>query len=332
MACHQPLSQGRLVIPLTATDTGTRAGDPCGAYWENPNIWLQKVPSAANPNPSPTWTASAGVPYIVCVQVFNNGEVDLTNVTAEAWVCDFTMGIGPGSALASSGLLGFITQPTIPGGNSVVIQSGPWTPAASDVNVNPIPNSGAPGGHEGHVCIAVNVFSNQGQSVDGQSIANPPLGQVALPIEPCCNCHQGQRNILVDAQVTGNRKPISSGHVFAFNHTEKEAEFVVKMVERQGDKILSPAVLQQWKSGLHGKIPLHPAKTHAKDFGVAGKSVSQCHQARLKIPAKGRVPLTIHAEYHPHEPVGTIHVFEVTQEDAHGGVFGGVTFATVFIP
>ena len=170
-------------------------------------------------------------------------------------------------------------------------------------------------------------ISNQGQSTDGQSIANPPLGQVALPIEPCCNCHQGQRNILVDAQVTGNRKPISSGHVFAFNHTEKEAEFVVKMVERQGDKILSPAVLQQWKSGLHGQIPLHPAKTRAKDFGVEGKTVSRCHQGKVLIPAKGRVPLTIHAEYDPHEPVGTIHVFEVTQEDAHGGVFGGVTFA-----
>jgi hypothetical protein len=325
MACTESqIKSGKLVIPqdgfgtLPPNDTGARPLVPCGAYWFNPNMWLE----TNNPPLSSgvttglqTWVAQEGVPCYAAVQVLNPTGSDIGPVHIEVWVCNYTMGVSPSTGLVSAGapkpMTGSIA--VIPARQLKVVRSTfVWKPTHGDAVLN-----------GGHVCLAANVYS----PTDGQSFESGKPTAFAF----CCDSHHAQRNIHIDVLSMMKKATIASAEVFAANPTDKDVEVQVRLIERQGDGALHPSIMEQLRRE-HLSTGAHPSNKPPKRASLSGRGIGPGTNIKVKIPAKGRVPLTLQVEIDPHEPQGALHAFDVVQEDLHGENLGGVAFVTVVVP
>jgi hypothetical protein len=180
------LANSGILLIADGTDNGTRpfADGDNHVYWTNPSIVLSGGIDAG--------TARVGVQNTVTVTVTNISGQALSDINVEAWVCDFTMGVSPSSALPSSNpggaaMTGYFAGPLAPSGSHPISVAPVWTPTAGDAALN-----------GGHVCIAANCYGD------------PPDKSLTLADEGntfnfLCNSHHAQRNIAV-RMVSGGMK------------------------------------------------------------------------------------------------------------------------------
>ena len=180
-------------------DIGDRPISPCwppNAVWTNASIWMSYPPDHPDPalRSATAPHARLGEEVFINVGIYSRGQrfefsppEQPTPVVCQVWVCTGTNGVGPISALASSGgatglagiVVSLIDAPDIYG-----VASVPWTPGAAD-NLSFDANGAA------HVCLAANVVyrslpgaglpASQGQTLP-QFISN---GQPVNTIFPC---------------------------------------------------------------------------------------------------------------------------------------------------
>ncbi len=208
-------------------DLGVRPISPCwppNAIWTNASIWMSypsNHPDPAKQNAT-ALTAQLGEQIVINVQVYTRGAPfsfpsldQLTPLVCQVWACTGANGIGPISALPSSGgatglqalVHGVIEVPDFYGTASVL-----WTPDAADGLV--FDNGAA------HICLAANLVygtspgaagampASQGQRLP-QFTPGGPGGQPVEIIFPCgdgpidplsavpIGHFQGQKNIQV---------------------------------------------------------------------------------------------------------------------------------------
>src|SRR4051794_5134152 len=138
---------GSLFIKFRANDTGTRPINPCTGFWESPSLWLTGGFDAS--------TAKVDVVNTIHAVVDNmaSGQ-EKTGVRVQVWVCNYTIGVGPGGVTPSSpgGASGSIrTIGTIAAGASGEATID-WTPTEDDLVNAADPNSG-------HVCLGANCYT-----------------------------------------------------------------------------------------------------------------------------------------------------------------------------
>jgi hypothetical protein len=203
-------------------DIGDRPITPCwppNAVWTNESIWMSYPPNHPDPakRNATAYEARVGEEVFINVQVYTRGArfefpslEAATPIVCQVWACTGANGVGPISALASSGgatgleglVLGVVDTPDFYGTASVL-----WTPAAADGLA--FDTDGA-----AHVCLAANLVYNRppGASPPGQGQRLPQFvsgGQQVRTIFPCgdgptdprsgvpIGHFQGQKNIRV---------------------------------------------------------------------------------------------------------------------------------------
>ena len=250
MPCTPAETKPGLAVLMSASDTGTRPIPDGTAYWTNENIWIAHphAPSADE------YTAAVGTENTINVRVSNLTGAPIENVNVEAWVCDFTMGMSPATALPNPGAMtGF--APSVPaagpGGPGVAVVScmPVWIPAAAQTAIN-----------GGHVCIGVNCYG------DGDGLA---LGVNAFNFP--CNARQAQRNIMIESvPLAMARRQQNIGFTLPVHNTHPVAmmETVVTLRHTIGANVFHPAMQRAVLASsqgsavlnfLHAQNALHPA-------------------------------------------------------------------------
>jgi hypothetical protein len=248
-------------------DVGVRPLNPCwppNAFWTNASIWMTYPPNHPDPAKRNQTATSVQVDeeVLVNVAVFSKGgDFQFPSmdggppVKCQVWACTGANGVGPISALPSSGgaagitglVLGFVSPPDFYGVASVL-----WTPTAADGLVFDANGSA-------HVCLAANLVYDAPQGAtpvaQGQSLPQFTVGgaQVTM-IYPCgdgpndprslvpIGHFQGQKNIQVlsasaGSQLRSELRMWSRGGVGSSRHT-------LELVERRGRQAL-PATLRE---------------------------------------------------------------------------------------
>lgn len=345
---------GPLVIRYKTSDNGTRPIVPCDStnpYWGSPDIWLV---GGVDPG-----TAKVGTANTVVVQVTNISGETVQDVSVQAWVCDFTVGIGPASGLASAGganpLTGYVSE--LAASSSVQIQCAPaWTPVAADAALN-----------GGHVCLAANSYSG----TDGLSI--PPSA-----FNFCCDSHHAQRNIAV-VQVKSAK--IRSGNFrflvanpdledaidtvvnvravsarYAFSAAERNAlidrglvenvkelpriselgatgeAFATRSLFRATNSLQAARLRLARPDPAMDEIPIQVSRLRPVDYGLVSEVIGNGREVRARLDPGQRVPVTMQLQLNENAPIGSVQTFDVSQTDANGDLVGGVRLVTVVTP
>jgi hypothetical protein len=355
---------GVLLIPDQAGDTGARpfADGDNEVYYLSPSIVLSGGVDAG--------TAKVGAPNTVSVTVKNISGQALQDVNVEAWVCDFTMGVDPASALASSNpggapMTGFFAGPLPPGASQAIAVSPVWTPTVSDAALN-----------GGHVCIAANCF------------ADPPDKGMTLAAEGnafkfLCDTHHAQRNIHVQvvqggmrrfdfhmvvtnpqprlgtvthammAMQTGPRALIGLAHVLRF-HPGIVAATVLPHVAITGhpnqtfaadalhiESHPSPAAIVADHAidnrfflpiNAQTHIPLRLSATPPKSFAIASDAVGHGTNLNFNLRVGQKKTMTVSVDLGDATRPGDTHVFDLVQRAASGQILGGARIITIVHP
>ena len=150
----------------------------------------------------------------------------------------------------------------------------------------------------------------------------------------------------------------------------RKAEISVAVAQVAQNEHIDPSVLKFLKAGPYGKLPLKPSKTSPVSFGLMKNGHAMRHgwlsrffkeiaeeleetveeidrmftgtsmpspklpqkSITVAVPSSGIYPLLFHAQFDPHEPVGSVHVFDVIQIDKQTGRRGGMRIAAVIVP
>jgi hypothetical protein len=352
MACDQSNTQsGPLVIRYKNGDNGTRPISPCDGtnpYWLSPDLWLSGGIDAA--------TAKVGVQNTVNVRVTNISGQAVNDVNVQAWVCDFTAGIGPSSGLASAGgatpLTGFVSQ--IGAGQSVALTCSPaWTPVSGDAALN-----------GGHVCLAANCYSD----TDGVSI---PPGAFAM----CCNSHHAQHNIAVVQVQGGMQRMIRFGVVIANPDLDRQlvtnvqlrqvsSRFALGVPERRllidqglvenvdtipqiaavspvGRAVRTTAVSRAFRGIARAPMtlirpdpslelrPIAVTRFRPVDFAVDSEEFGRGRSVQTRLSPGAKTQVTLNLQLNPRAPIGSVQTFDLAQTTADGELVGGVRIVTV---
>jgi hypothetical protein len=186
-----------LYIKYHAQDAGVRPIPSCG---QNPPWpWLATSISMTDVNGNVLNKAKVGEACKICVRVDSKESTYPTfpRPKVQVWVCDFTLGVGPGSvrqyngSIPEAGISGSVISLT-PGAANSVASGAPglakidWTPEDGDLrNVN------ADG--EAHMCIAANVYYEGPDAPGAEGAVMPPPDF----IDVCGNQHHAQLNIAI---------------------------------------------------------------------------------------------------------------------------------------
>jgi hypothetical protein len=237
-------------------DVGDRPITPCwppNAVWTNASIWMSYPPNHPDPAKRNTtaYEARIGEEVFINVQVYTRGASFqfpspelLTPIRCQVWACTGANGVGPVSALTSSGgaggleglVLGTVEAPDTYGVASVL-----WTPTSADGLV--FDQAGA-----AHVCLAANLVysppSGASPPPQGQHLPQFVSGGMQVvtvfpcgdgPIDPRSGVpighFQGQKNIQVLTASAGSG-PMSDLQVSALDEVERI--HVLELSERSG--------------------------------------------------------------------------------------------------
>jgi hypothetical protein len=186
-----------LYIKYHAQDAGARPIPTCG---QNPPWpWLATSITMTDPAGNLISKAKVDEACKICVQVDSKESTYPAGPRprVQVWVCDFTLGVGPGSvrqyngSIPEAGLTSSVISMT-PGAADSVASGAPgrakidWTPADGDLrNVN------ADG--EAHMCIAANVYYEGPDAPGAEGAPMPPPDYVDI----CGNQHHAQLNIAI---------------------------------------------------------------------------------------------------------------------------------------
>jgi hypothetical protein len=302
--------------------------NPCNNWWLSPDVYLDNGSIDAG-------TAQEAVKCRVNVKVHNLSTQPINNVTAQAWVCDFTAGVGPSSGRPSfggtGGMSAFIPQIGTGGQNSHLFQWD-WTPDNSDVQTN-----------GGHICFLANCYGDAPDT--GQTVTT-------LVTDFCTNAHHAQRNIAVRAVSGGQRRANFPFHL-ANPDLRRERELVATIHEVRGRFALAGVARSQLLSGPHAElttvgnrqrvvlasrhvekpIPLTLAQTRPRinlDGDGDGDGKPRGVIRRVLRPQES-VPVSMQVEFSPREQPGSAHVFDV-RSTSNGQVVGGVRVIFVLTP
>jgi hypothetical protein len=361
MPCTQNETQKGLAIPWSASDDGTRPLGKCDGtipYWTNPNIWLDhpSAPSADN------GTAVENQVNSVRVKVYNLSGSDINDVNVEAWVCDFTMGVDPASALnPPAEMTGYIST-IMAGGSGVVTCTPTWTPDASQMAIN-----------GGHVCIAANAYS---AGVDGESL---PAGGFNF----CCNARHGQRNIYIksvpgkgpgmhilgveifvhglhDGGVTtvgvtkttgkyqftaGDRSFLLASPAFheLLTHPQVAPQF-----GGMRDNLLRPNVSEAVRAFSNptslirqiapSQLPFRISRGSLISAGLSASVAAETVKVpggidglRMQLKPREQATVKLQAQFSPDEKTGNVHTFDFQQSDRSGTVVGGARVIALIV-
>ena len=275
----------RLTLRDSTTDDGTRPLADGTAYWESPDLFIN---GGIDPG-----TAKVGVDNHIMANVHNETQAPISNVNLEVWVCDFTMGINPSSALTSSNpggapMTGFAAGP-IPSGGNLVVDCGIWRPVSTDASLN-----------GGHVCIAGNCYGDG----DGAPFSGSDFKFL-------CDCHHGQHNIAV-VQLAMNKIRDFQFEMIAANPFLRQGRAETFITLQQPDK------QRPVKAGLEFK----------GDYKVVKPGATW----ELPLKRHQKVPMALRVAFDPQERHGSKHVFHLTQATAEREVVGGATIIIELTP
>jgi len=355
MVCTDQEKQKGLAILYSPSDDGTRpvACDGSVPWWTNQHIELIHAT-----NPTDVSTAYVGQGNTIDVLVNNLTAATIENVNVEAWVCNFTLGVGPASSLPPPGtgpgkLTGFAPS-VAPGATPTRIHCSPtWTPTSDQIiNVD---------GDHGHLCIGANVYSDGG---DGEPL---PSGGFNF----CCNARQGQRNIAIKAvpggpgmrqliftfqlaNPNGSRQLVTTVDVrrttgrFAMTAADRKM-LQINPIVHQMTQNRQPAVreTETVSAARRPAIDIHSLPNHAVPQLVRALPVSlaqfrlsplrlaaldlhlpehgTARSSRLNVtlePAE-RTAIELRVEFSAGEQVGNVHTFDMLQRAENGDILGG---------
>ncbi|MFN8224867.1 MAG: hypothetical protein U0R50_16655 [Gaiellales bacterium] len=247
-------------------DVGVRPLNPCwppNAFWTNASIWMSYPPSHPDPTKrnQTALTVALGEEVLINVAVFSKGADFVypaldggPAIRCQVWACTGANGVGPVSALPSSGgangitglVLGFAGPPDFYG-----VASVPWRPDAADGLA--FDANGA-----AHVCLAANLVYNvpAGSTPAAQGQYLPqfvPGGPQVTTIFPCgdgpidprsavpIGHFQGQKNV----QVLATAAPAQLRRELEGQSTGAgDGKHTLELVERTGKGAL-PALLRE---------------------------------------------------------------------------------------
>jgi hypothetical protein len=257
-----------------------------------------------------------------------------------------------------------------PGGSSPPIALPQWTPTSSDIHhFDNIPGAAfdLPQKLTLHACVFANCFGSwppvdTGQVTDDGQFFN----WNSVSDSFCSDTHHTQHNTTLHRLANQRRLvvPFYSG-VFGEGRLAPIKMTVIEVSQANG---IDPEVLEKIQQAGLGGLPIAPATQPAKVAGVAefravaerirhlfeeigdeihegfehlrgnlgfeddetdNPSPQPVREVRV-IPGELH-PLLLKAEFDPGEPFGTVHVFDVAQEDGDG-TRGGYRIATVNTP
>ncbi|MEZ4861774.1 MAG: hypothetical protein R3C14_10715 [Caldilineaceae bacterium] len=356
MPCVNTIS-GPLVIRYKSTDDGTRPINPCDAtnpFWVSPDIWLVHP----SDNTIDEATTKVGVVTTLKVLVHNVSGAAINNVNVEAFICDFTAGVSPASAITGTGkFTGFVSS--IAGGNSgqIVTCTPNWTPTTTQLAIN-----------NGHVCMLANCFSD----TDGQSVDTMSVDPVTHSLPICCDSHLAQRNIHIVAAAQGQGgaglKNIPIKLIVA--NPSQDLDFVVTPAIR---RVVGPAAItknERWMLetspfiktiSLNGRkrfvlaeqgnirftnraaerkpnllptdVTLIGASRFRKfDYLFEAADIGSGRDLRIPLKPGQSTPITVNLQLNTNEAIGSTHTFDIINAAPDGTVLGGARVLTVIVP
>ena len=357
MPCNNVLS-GPLLIRYNGTDNGTRPITPCDAsnpYWISPSLWLD--------HPADTTideaTTKVGVATTLKVLVHNIGAQPVNNVSVEAFVCDFTAGVSPASAIAGTGkFTGFVNTIGTGGSNSAVVSCTPiWTPNTTQLAIN-----------GGHVCLFANCFSDS----DGQSVDTMAVDPVTKSLPFCCDSHLAQRNIRIVAasqgQGGGGMRNIRVDLMVANPALDQSIEVIpaihrvvgagaitknerwmlqtspfiqtVKIGDRnhfvlaqQGEIFFtSRAAARKRALSPEDVVLLRRSRFRNYDFLFAADGIAPGRDIQIPLEPRQARPVTMNLQLNQNEAIGSTHTFDISQALPDGTVIGGVRVLVIVVP
>jgi hypothetical protein len=317
MPCsEEETKSGQLYIRYKAADTGNRPIDPCTGYWLSPDIWLDGGVDAT--------TARVGAVNTVKVRVANKSSQPISSVNVQVWVCDFTLGVSPASAIAPE-MTGFVSQIDPGAANAATIACSPgWTPTPADALLN-----------GGHVCLAANCYAEE--PADGTAI---PPGVFKF----CCDSHHGQRNIAVKTVSKIKNLKVLEFPMFIANPTprrltppefRKGQPFTVRVQHLDHGGGFEPEIKDHLASHPCARLRFRPSELKPKAFSLSGrglKCAKGADEGQIVIAPGKRKPVVFRAAFSLEELTGNVHVFDLVQKDLKGEVVGGATVVAVIVP
>lgn len=164
-----------------SVDDGTAPVPPTAAPWATPDIWLTDALGNTQTTATGDPAAYVGANNYVHVTVNSTVDADYDGVQAQAWVCDYTGGIGPATSRPSSfyaaGLKTTVPDPVSK--STPRVAKFTWKAQAGDDTTN-----------GGHLCVGVNLYFEQAPGPDGAQVTSGLL-------DVFNNRHHAQRNITV---------------------------------------------------------------------------------------------------------------------------------------
>lgn len=357
MPCVNTIS-GPLVIRYKGGDNGSRPITPCDAtnpYWGSPSLWLE--------HPTDTTideaTTKVGVDTKLKVLVHNMGAQPASNVNVEAYVCNFTLGVSPGSAIVgTTKFTGFVSSIGTGGSNSATVTCNQvWTPTSAQLAIN-----------NGHVCMFANCFTDsEGQSVD--TMAADPVTH-SLPF--CCDSHLAQRNIRIVAASQGQGGAGMRNIRLELMATNPSADLPIR-VSPAIRRVVGPNAIgknERWmlqtspliktvKIGNRNRFVLadqgqifftsraaerRPILTpddvvligrsrfRKFDFDFAVDQIGAGHEIEIPLEPREAKQLTVNLQLNEHEALGSTHTFDISQTTPDGAVIGGARILVIVVP
>jgi hypothetical protein len=342
---------GSLFIKYQPGDTGVRPINPCTGYWASPSLWLTGGIDAG--------TAKVGVVNTIHAVVDNmaSGQ-QKTGVKVQVWVCNFTIGVGPGAVTPSSpgGASGSTrTIGTIAAGASGE-QTIDWTPTEDDLINSNDPNSG-------HVCLGANCYTQTDAAPEGAQWT-PMSGFLNI----CGDQHHAQKNIQVRLVVPGIMVTFffltanAALETDVFNVATRELVELehLGLPEREhllGGQMVQPAGLEPdelerirtetrgqpveraWlRAGARMKLAnldrdvfLHPTKLPAQELRLVSDELRGT-DLDLELDGFTRRPTALEVVVPRNTPFGAVNVFDVVQTNRRGRLVGGARLMTIAVP
>ena len=350
--------QGPLVIGYKDNDNGTRPIPDSAPYWASPDIWLEH-PSDTTINEA---TTRVGVATTLKVLIHNISANPIQNVSVEAFVCNFTSGVSPATAIVGTGkFTGFVGTIGTGGSNAAVVACTPvWTPTAAQLDDQ--------NNHGGHVCMFANCFSD----TDGQSVDTMALDPITHSLPFRCDSHLAQRNIQIVAASKGNggaglknipinvilanpsrdigvtvtpgiRRVVGAAAITKNERWMLETSPFIKTVHvggrkrfvlaDQGEIMFSNRAAARKAILLPEDVSLVKASRFRRfdyDFEVA--DIGTGRDMSIPLEPGETKPITVNVALNTNEAIGSTHTFDITHTTADGTVLGGVRVLTVIVP
>lgn len=356
MPCVNTIS-GPLVIRYKSTDNGTRPIAPCDAsnpYWISPDIWLEHP----SDNTIDEATTKVGVVTTLKVLVHNVGAQPVNNVNVEAFICDFTAGVSPASAITGTGkFTGFVS--TVAGGNTgaIVTCTPTWTPTSTQLAIN-----------SGHVCMLANCYSD----TDGQTVDTMAVDPVTHSLPICCDSHLAQRNIHIVAASQGQggaglrnipilmmvanpsrdlaftvtpgiRRVVGAGAITKNERWMLQTSPFIKTVDINGrkrfvladqDQIRFTNRAAERKANLlpEDVTLIHASRFRKFDYLFRADEIGEGRDLRIPLEPREAKPVTVNLQLNTNEAIGSTHTFDITHSTPDGILLGGVRVLTVIVP